>query len=149
MVYERANDFLTHARASLRQAEDSLKHQESSVCISRARESIEFSTKSALIVLGVDYSGEKYKPHDVSGYLERAYDKFPDWFQEKLRFISLVSKRMALFRIYADYGDELWGIPSSKLFSEYEAKACLEDAKEALKSCERLLDEHRSQYPSG
>lgn len=132
-------DFLKRARKYLGHAEESFKQYKGGypLCISSAQTSIELSLKAALRLVKVEHP----YAHDVGGELAANRDKFPGWFKEKIPHFALVSKIVGIWRKYAMYGYEITDTPPTKLFVENEAKMSIENAREILHSCERLLHE--------
>jgi HEPN domain-containing protein len=145
MVQNIAQDYLIKARTSFHQAEECLKVFDRSTSISRALECIEFALKSALLALGKTYSYE----HRVDGALKSAYPDFPEWFKEKVARFALISEITSRFRSRAAYGDLGLNTPAKDLFSDYEAKAYVEDAREVLQYCERLFYETKYKKEQG
>lgn len=135
-----AEDFLGRARKYLEQAEMHIKHYNGyPLCISSAQTSIELSLKAALRLVKVEHP----YAHDVGGELAASRDKFPEWFKEKIPHFAIVSKTVGSWRKYAMYGYEITDTPPTKLFVENEAKMSIENAKDILHYCERLLYEMR------
>lgn len=139
MVHDVPQDYLAKAHTSLDQAEQCLKVFDRSTAISRALECIELALKSALLVLGKTYSYQ----HRVDGALKTAYHDFPEWFQEKVARFALISEITSRFRSRATYGDLELNTPAKELFSDHEAKAYVEDAREILYDCQRFFYESK------
>ena len=137
MAHNMSSDYFEKARTSLSQAEERLNRLDYSTCTFRAAECIELSLKAALLLLG------KIPPHkhDLSDDLGTAYSELPEWFRERAPRFALVSRITSFLRTHATYGYEAMSASPKKLFTEHEAKACIEDAEEVLEDCRRLFHE--------
>jgi len=137
MSMDVSRDFLDRASTSLREAEDSSKKFDWSLCTLRSAECVEFSLKAILGTVVGDYK----RSHDVSGDLINAYDKFPEWFKAKVPRISLISRLFTLLSLPAKYGDELLKVSPKNIFERPEAQAYLDVAKQVYWDCDRLFYE--------
>lgn len=138
MKHDIPRDFLERAGICLNQAEQCLYKGDYPTSIERTGECIELALKAAITVAGGTYSREHYTvPED----LQKVRDNFPKWIKEKLPRFALVSKVTSLLYLYTKYGYEAMQAPSKGLFSQHEAKAFVEDAREILNDCQRFLNE--------
>ena len=138
MKYDVPRDFLERAGICLNEAEQCLYRSDYPTCIERTGECIELALKAAITLAGETYSREH---HTVPEDLEKARDKFPEWLKEKVPRFALVSKITNFLFLYAKYGYEAMQAPSKKLFSQHEARAFVEDAREVLRDCQQFLNE--------
>ena len=138
-------DYLDKVRTSLDQGEECLERSDYSTSIQRVSECIELSLKA---VIRLVTSESPSRDHNVSGDLESCLDKFPEWFKERTARFALLSRITSTLRIFAIYGYEAMNAPAKGLFSQYEAKAYIEGAKEILRDCERLYLEEQEKKGS-
>lgn len=101
-----------------------------------AQESVEFSIKGVLRLLGIEYP----KEHDVAGLLERE-ERLPSWFTSQLDRVRPISATLAAQRGLAFYGDERGGRPAAELFTKEDAVEALEEAGYVHNLCRRLLEQ--------
>ncbi|MBA7591336.1 hypothetical protein ES708_33490 [subsurface metagenome] len=139
-----SQDFLDRAYTSFREAESCSKRFDWPLCILRSAECVEFSVKAILRTVVGDYERE----HDVSGDLINAYDRFPEWFKEKVPRISLMSRLFTLLSLRAKYGDELLQVSPKKIFEQPEAQVYLDVAKQVYFDCNRLFREIKVAPPN-
>jgi HEPN domain-containing protein len=132
---ELARDYLVRAKSRLTSAEGAMERGEFPDTVRYSQECVEFSLKSSLRFLAVEYPRE----HDVSDVLVEVGDSFPEWFHGHVEEIANVSRKLAVLRGPSTYGEEERGIPPSKLFGEKEASAALADAKKVHSLCSKLL----------
>lgn len=82
-----------------------------------AQECVELALKATLRFYGI----EPPKWHDVGTILAENQDKFPVNLRAKLTEIRDISTRLRKEREVSMYGDEVLGLPPSRLYTENEA----------------------------
>lgn len=130
-----AENFLEGARTILEEARAAFEAGRYHRSVRLSQESFELSVKASLRAVGIEYP----KEHEVSDILAEHRGMFPDWFRDKLPKIRLASVWLAEKRGVAMYGDEISGVPASRLFTRKDAETAIEYAGEAADSSERLL----------
>ncbi|MGC8933152.1 MAG: HEPN domain-containing protein [Candidatus Methanodesulfokora sp.] len=83
-----------------------------------SQECVELCLKAVLKAVGVEYP----KIHDVSDVLLDFKDRFPDWFQEELDFLSWSSKILVKKREPSFYGAEEDVLSPEEVMDEEDAK---------------------------
>ena len=130
-----AETYLQMASELLEEAQAALKRGRYHRVVRLAQESVEFSIKGVLRLLGIEYP----KEHDVAGLLE-GEERLPSWFSSQLEHIRRISATLTAQRGLAFYGDERGGRPATELFTEEEGKEALREAGRVY-SLRRLLDQ--------
>ena len=123
--------FLEQARVWLRMGRRAVKDGNYGFAVLAAQECVEFSLKGALRKLGIEHP----KFHDVSPVLLLNKARLPEGLRSNLDRLSEVSRRLAMKRTTAAYGDEAAGVPPDRIFSRAEAESALQEASWALKTC--------------
>ncbi|MEM3596363.1 MAG: HEPN domain-containing protein, partial [Candidatus Bathyarchaeia archaeon] len=119
----------------LRSAERALEDSRWDDVIYSAQMCVEQSAKSVLLLLGIDYP----KEHDVSDILSElaGREDLPQWFKERITFMSKYIAELAALRGLAGYGYEI-GLDAD-YFKNYAGEA-LEAARTIYSLCERLVN---------
>ncbi len=123
--------YLEQARVWLRTGERALKEGNYSFVVLAAQECVEFSLKGLLKKHGVEYP----RTHDAGLVVAANKDRLPKNLVSRLNWIGEVSRRLAMKRSQAAYGDEAAGIPASKLFDRKAGESALRDASTVLSLC--------------
>jgi len=125
---------LSRAARWLKGAERAFQDQRWDDVVYSAQMCVEQSTKSILLLLGIDYP----KEHDVSDvFSELAGRKdIPEWFKENVPSVSRHVAELAGLRGLAGYGYEK-GLDAD-YFKDYASEA-FEAAKTTLSLCEKLV----------
>ena len=133
-----ARSYLEDAAYSMEEAREALERGRYHRAVRRAQEAVELSLKAALRILGIEHPRE----HDVSEALRDAARArgLPDWFRLELEALMMVSKRLALERGPAFYGDEGAFIPPMQLYGEEDAIRAIRDAEKVFELCNRLFE---------
>ncbi len=126
-----AGGLLNQARVWLKMGRRALNDRSYAFAVLAAQECVGFSIKGALRRLGIEYP----KTHDVSRILVLNRERLPESLASNLDRVSEVSRRLALKRSQAAYGDELAGTSPDRMFSRAEAESALEEASWVLKLC--------------
>ncbi len=108
-----------------------LRNRNYGFAVLSAQECVEFSLKGALKKLGIEYPWT----HDAGWVLEKNKDRLPRNMLSRLDWLKDVSRRLALKRSQAAYGDEAEGVPAGRLFEKSDAATALRDAKEVSALC--------------
>ncbi len=108
-----------------------LKDRNYGFAILSAQECVEFSLKGALKTLGIEYPWT----HDAGWVLEKNKDRLPKNMLSRLDWLKDVSRRLAMKRSQAAYGDEKQGVPAGQLFERTDAATALRDSREVLTLC--------------
>ncbi|MEW5760429.1 MAG: HEPN domain-containing protein [Candidatus Thermoplasmatota archaeon] len=132
-----ARPYIRDAEKELAQAEVAMQTEDYHIVYRRCQMSIELALKALLRAFGIEYP----KEHDVSDALKNIKEKVPSWFAGKIKFISSVSSESAKKRGISIYGDERRGIPANELIKKEDAFNILNNAKEILNDCIKLLRE--------
>jgi HEPN domain-containing protein len=96
-----------------------------------AQECVEFSLKGALKRLGIEYPWT----YDAGWVLEGNKDRLTKNMLSRLDWLKDVSRRLAMKRSQAAYGDEAEGVPAGQLFEKTDAATALREAREVLALC--------------
>jgi len=132
-----ARSYLSQAEERLFHAEMALKRSKYAYCIRQCQETVELSLKGVLRAVGI----EPPKWHDVGPILRREKERFPEWFKEKIDILSHISRSLRREREASMYGDEELMIPPDELYTEYDAREALKEAKLVFEICDRLYRE--------
>jgi HEPN domain-containing protein len=127
---------ISRANRWLKSAERALEDQRWDDVVYSAQMCVEQSTKSILLLLGIDYP----KEHDVSDvFLELAQrNDLPEWFKEKIPFISKYIAVSAELRGLAGYGyEKVWKLSILKIMQ----KKLLMLLELTLLTCEKLINQ--------
>ena len=146
-TYLMALDYIKRARRCLKEAQNALADDDSSMAVRRGQECVELSLKAVLRGLGVEYP----KRHDVGEALEFIVPVVPSWFAAQVPAFAALSEKLAKERGPAMYGYEAELIPASQLFTREDAEERVAAAGQVLVACERLialLDEKRTRNGS-
>jgi len=114
---EMATGLLQEAQYRLEAMRGSQEKGQWSYTVRLAQECVELALKATLRFYGI----EPPKWHDVGALLDENQDRFPRAMQERLVEIKVISARLRKEREVSMYGDEVLGLPPSRLFSEGEA----------------------------
>ncbi len=123
--------YLEQARVWLRTGERALKEGNYAFVVLAAQECVEFSLKGLLKKHGIEYP----RTHDTGLVLAANKDRLPKDLGSRLGWVGEVSRRLAMKRSQAAYGDEAAGIPAGKLFDRTAAESALRDASSVLTLC--------------
>jgi HEPN domain-containing protein len=123
--------YLEQAKVWLRMGERVLKEGNYAFVVLAAQECVKFSLKGLLKKHGVEYP----RTHDAGLVVLANKDRLPGNLTSRLDWILEVSRRLAMKRSQAAYGDEAAGIPASNLFDRKTAESALEDASTILVLC--------------
>ncbi len=123
--------YLEQARVWLRTGERALKDGNYAFVVLAAQECVEFSLKGLLKKHGVEYP----RTHDAGLVVTANKDRLPRSLASRLGWVGEVSRRLAMKRSQAAYGDEAAGVPASKLFDRNAAESALRDASTVLSLC--------------
>ena len=126
-----SQSYLDQARVWLETGTRALRNRNYGFAVLSAQECVEFSLKGALKRLGIEYPWT----HDPGWVLEKNKDRIPKNILSRLDWLKGVSRRLAMKRMQAAYGDEAEGVPAGQLFDKTEAATALRDAKEVLALC--------------
>lgn len=130
-----AENYLSDAKSILGEAKAARRRKLHHRAIRLSQESFELSLKAILRSVGIEYP----KEHEVSDAIGANMAKFPDWFQSQVAYLEEASAWLSERRGPSMYGDEISGKPASHLFNNEDSRKALEFAKEAQRSCKRLL----------
>ncbi len=123
--------YLEQARVWLRTGKRALNEKNYAFVVLAAQECVEFSLKGLLKKHGVEYP----RTHDTGLVLAANKDRLPKDLVSRLGWVGDVSRRLAMKRSQAAYGDEAAGIPASSLFDRNAAESALGDASTVLSLC--------------
>ncbi|MFQ5884508.1 MAG: HEPN domain-containing protein [Thermoplasmata archaeon] len=134
---ELAKFYLKMSHARLSDSRGALKDRIYPYALRLAQECTEMSLKAALRLVAIEYP----KRHDVSDVITRSKERFPEWFQKDIAFLSEGSRRLAMKREISMYGDEVSGLSPETVISKEEAQEAVQIAEKTLRMCRRLLKE--------
>lgn len=137
---ELAENYLNDAKLILEEAKSMFDRQIPHRVIRLCREATELALKACLRTVGIEYP----RSHDVSDVLMENKDRFPVWFRKEIENLAEASSWLAEKRGPAMYGDEIGGIPASRLFTHEDAEQALNYARKAVSSAFRLFKEFYS-----
>ncbi len=123
--------YLEQARVWLTTGARALKEGNYAFVVLATQECVEFSLKGLLKKHGVEYP----RTHDTGLVLAANKDRLPKNLAARLDWVREVSRRLAMKRSQAAYGDEAAGIPAGKLFDRNAAESALRDASAVLTLC--------------
>ncbi len=125
--------YLEQAKVWLRTGERALNEKNYAFVVLAAQECVEFSLKGLLKKHGIEYP----RTHDTGLVLAANKDRLPKSLVSRLGWVGEVSRRLAMKRSQAAYGDEAAGIPAGRLFDRAAAESALGDASTILTLCSR------------
>ncbi len=112
----------------MKDAQDALRDGNNAYALRLSQEAVELCVKAALRAVAIEYP----KRHEVSDLLIDFKQRFPDWFATEVDFIHETSVSLFRKRELAFYGGEDTALPPDKVIGT-------EDAKKAVKACEKVL----------
>ncbi|MEM4970925.1 MAG: HEPN domain-containing protein [Sulfolobales archaeon] len=135
------------ARAYIRQAEERLHHAREALdrgdypyVVRQCQEAVELMLKAALRLVGI----EPPKWRDVGPILKREALRFPQWFQNEIRVLARISRKLRRERETSMYGDEESGVPPDELYDMEDAVEALEHAEYTYRVVVKLLHSYIS-----
>ncbi len=134
---EMAENYLKDARIILEETETMFDKRVFHRVIRLCQEAVELALKACLRIVGIEYP----RSHDVSDVLTENRDRFPAWFRGEIRDLAEASSWLAEKRGPAMYGDEVGGIPASRLFTREDAEQALNYARKVVGLAFRLFKE--------
>lgn len=137
---EMAENYLNDAEIILGEAKTMFNKRIFHRAIRLCQEATELALKACLRIVGIEYP----RSHDVSDVLAENEDRFPAWFRGEIESLVEGSSWLVEKRGPAMCGDEIGGIPASKLFSEEDAKQALSYAEKAITLAFKLFKEFYS-----
>ncbi len=127
--------YLAQARVWLETGGTALRGRNYAFAVLAAQECVEFSLRGALKKLGVEYP----RTHDAGLVLLGNKDRLPGNMLSRLDWLVDVSRRLAMKRSQAAYGDEAAGVPAGRLFEKADAVTALRDANAVLALCSNTV----------
>ena len=132
---ELSRSYFKQGRARYQTAKLAYNQYNYPYCVRQAQESVELTLKGALRLVGVEYP----KSHDVSEALLSNLNRFPERFRKSIGEAARISKELARKRAAAMYGEEASNLPPEKIFDRNDAKKAIDDARQVLETCKKLL----------
>jgi len=132
-----AQSYLKQAGARLSDAEDAYKEGNHPYAVRLSQECVELSLKAVLKAVGIEYP----KVHDVSDILLSVKQRFPEWFQRELNYLSESSKILVKKRGLSFYGGEEAFLSPDEVIGKEDAKDAVERAGKAFTLCRKLVKE--------
>ncbi len=123
--------YLDQAQVWLETGTRALKNRNYAFAVLSAQECVEFSLKGALKRLGIEYPWT----HDAGWVLLGNKNRLPRSMLSRLDWLVDVSRRLAMKRSQAAYGDEAGGMPAAQLFDRSDAARALRDAEAVMELC--------------
>lgn len=132
-----AKSFLHQAEVRLEDAGEAYPVGNYAYVVRLSQECVELCLKAVLRGVGIEYP----KVHEVSDVLVEVRDRFPDWFQAEVGFLSESSKILFKKREPSLYGSEEEFLSPEDVMNKDDAEDALKRAEKCFKLCERLLEE--------
>lgn len=127
--HELGKNYLQQAKIILEEAEALLAKKAWNLVVRRSQEAVELATKAVLRVAGVEVPRE----HDVGWFLEKNKNKLPESVRKELPQIRSIARQLRKERETSFYGDDETGLPATELYTEYDAKEALDNARLVVK----------------
>lgn len=127
--HELGKNYLQQAKIILEEADALFAKKTWNLVVRRSQEAVELATKAVLRVAGVEVPRE----HDVGWLLEKNKNKLPESIRKELPRIRSIARRLRKERETSFYGDDETGLPATELYTEYDAKEALDDARLVVK----------------
>lgn len=127
--HDLSKNYLQQARIILEEAEALFAKKAWNLVVRRSQEAVELATKALLRAAGVEAPRE----HDVGWLLEKNKNKLPESVRNELPRIRSIARQLRKERETSFYGDDETGIPATELYTEYDAKEALNDARLVVK----------------
>jgi len=134
-----AESYVRQAVARLKNAEEAYAGRNHPYAVLLSQECVELCLKAVLKAVGIEYP----KIHDVSDVLVESKQRFPEWFQAEMNFLSESSKILVKKREPSLYGGEEVFLSPEDIIGEGDAKDAVERAGKTFKVCKRLMEELR------
>lgn len=77
--------------------------------------------------------------HDAGIVLKRNVNRFPDWFQEQIDELAMISRDLYDERERSMYGDESLGTVARDLYTKKDANTALLSADKLVGDCQKLI----------
>ncbi|MCS7138675.1 MAG: HEPN domain-containing protein [Crenarchaeota archaeon] len=135
-----AKSYLRQAEARLSDAKDAYREENHPYAVRLSQECVELSLKAVLKVVGIEYP----KVHDVSDVLLSVRQRFPEWFQRELAYLSESSKILVKKREISFYGGEEAFLSPDEVIGEDDAKDAIERAEKSFITCRKIIEELES-----
>jgi len=132
-----AENYLRDAKSILAEAKAARMRRLHHRAIRLSQESFELTLKAVLRSIGIEYP----KEHEVSDALRENMAKLPRWFQSHVAYLEEASAWLAEKRGPSMYGDEIAGIPASRLFTSNDSRKAVEYSSQAQRFGKKLLRE--------
>lgn len=132
-----ARSYIKQAGARLNDAHDAYEEENYPYAVRLSQECVELSLKAVLKVVGIEYP----KVHDVSDVFPSVTQRFPEWFQAELDYLSESSKILVKKRELSFYGGEDAFLSPDEVIGEADAKDAVERAEKAYNLCKKLIEE--------
>ena len=132
-----AENYLRDAKSILAEAKAARMGRLHHRAIRLSQESFELTLKAVLRSIGIEYP----KEHEVSDALRENMAKLPRWFQSHVAYLEEASAWLAEKRGPSMYGDEIAGIPASRLFTSNDSRKAVEYSSQAQRFGKKLLRE--------
>ena len=134
-----AESYVRQAVARLKNAEEAYAGRNHPYAVLLSQECVELCLKAVLKAVGIEYP----KIHDVSDVLVESKQRFPEWFQAEMNFLSESSKILVKKREPSLYGGEEVFLSPEDIIGEGDAKDAVERAEKTFELCKRLMEELR------
>ncbi|MBO3753649.1 MAG: HEPN domain-containing protein [Candidatus Brockarchaeota archaeon] len=132
-----ARSYLKQAEARLSDAKDAYQEDNYPYAVRLSQECVELSLKAVLKAVGIEYP----KVHDVSDVLLSVGQRFPEWFQQELTYLSESSKILVKKREVSFYGGEEAFLSPDEVIGEEDARDAIGRAGKAFTICRKLVEE--------
>ncbi|MEM2087376.1 MAG: HEPN domain-containing protein [Thermoproteota archaeon] len=132
-----AQSYLKQAGARLSDAKDACQEGNYPYAVRLSQECVELSLKAVLKAVGIEYP----KVHDVSDVLSSVEQRFPEWFQQELPYLSESSKILVKKREASFYGGEEAFLSQDEVIGEEDAEDAVERAEKAFTLCRKLVED--------
>lgn len=136
-----AESYMRQAEARLKNAQEAYAGRNHPYAVRLSQECVELCLKAVLKAVGIEYP----KIHDVSDVLVESKQRFPEWFQAEMNFLSESSKILVKKREPSLYGGEEAFLSPEDLIGEGDARDAVRRAGKTFELCKRLMGELRKQ----
>lgn len=132
-----AESYMRQAGARLDNAEIAYAGGNHPYAVRLSQECVELCLKAVLKAVGIEYP----KIHDVSDVLVQSKQRFPEWFQAEMNFLSESSKILVKKREPSLYGGEEAFLSPEDIIGERDATDAVRRARKTFELCKRLIEE--------
>jgi len=135
-----AASHLRQAEARLEDAKEAVLKPNYPYALRLSQECVELCLKAILKVAGIEYP----KVHDVSDILVEVKERFPNWLQTEMNFLSESSRVLTKKRELSTHGAEEAFLSPNEVISKADAEDAVQRAEKTFGLCKKVLNELES-----